>query len=130
MEEWLDRGMGSCVLRQAELREIVEDGIVERLEEVEVDSYVVMPNHVHAIVKVDGNRSLPHIVKAAKGRSANRLNRALGLKGRLWQSGYWDRIIRDMSHLYRCRRYIERNPTKAGLGKEEFSLKLGEKVYE
>jgi putative transposase len=52
IENWLDQGMGECLLRERRISDIV----VEDLQHFDGDRYelgcfVVMPNHVHAIVR-------------------------------------------------------------------------------
>ena len=51
-ERWLDEGYGSCVLAQPNLAAI----IIESMhyfdgQRYELNSYVVMPNHIHVIVR-------------------------------------------------------------------------------
>ena len=59
IEEWLDSGHGSCILREKSNAEIVVaawkffDG-----ERYELLSWVVMPNHVHVLIKVNAKYSL------------------------------------------------------------------------
>ncbi len=43
------------------------------------------------------------------------INRFLKRSGTLWAIDYYDRAIRDEDHYYNGRRYIRRNPVKAGL---------------
>ena len=77
-------------------------------------AWVVMPNHAHVVAEVMDGWPLGDIVGAWKGASARRINRFFGLKGRLWQPGYFDRYIRDENHLRRAIVYVEENPVKAG----------------
>jgi putative transposase len=118
MEEWLDQGMGSCVLRQPDLADRVvaamRDGEGIRHE---LACYVVMPNHVHAIVRplVPSDNDLEGILQIWKGRSAYEINQRLGRTGIFWQRESYDRIIRDEEHLWHVIQYIGRNPAKACL---------------
>jgi REP element-mobilizing transposase RayT len=116
VEAWLDQGMGSCVLGHyaAEVASAMRyfDG-----QRYELASHVVMPNHVHAIVRplLDDDDPLEMVLKSWKGYTARQINRRLGRRGQLWQREGFDRIIRDEEHLYRCIQYIGANPVKAGL---------------
>jgi putative transposase len=78
---------------------------------VHVDSFIVMPNHVHAILEVRQRRvSLGVIVgtfKAAVTRSTGR--------ARVWQRGYYEHVVRDEADLERIRDYIVTNPAKWAL---------------
>jgi hypothetical protein len=54
------------------------------------------------------------------GLTRDQRNALLGRSGTLWQAESFDRIIRDEEHLYRCMRYIGRNPRTAGLAGGQF----------
>jgi REP element-mobilizing transposase RayT len=123
-ENWLDQGIGSCRLRGEHPSQHVSDAL-HRFDGLryELGSYVIMPNHVHAIVRPAGafEGPLEQIMKGWKGSSAIQLNRHFGLRGSLWQEESYDRIIRDEEHLLRAIQYIGANPAKAGLPLESIS---------
>ena len=124
MEEWLDAGYGSCVLREQRVAEQVTE--VWRLDEAagrcRFACWVVMPNHVHALVELAPGVELGETVKRWKGLSARAVNAALGRRGGgLWQRDYFDRLVRGPEHFERCVRYIRGNPAKAGLGEGEWA---------
>lgn len=50
-----------------------------------------------------------------KGGTARAANLILGRTGAFWERDYFDRYIRDETHLAAVMRYIEQNPVKAGL---------------
>ena len=54
--EYLDQGMGACVLRRQELATIVGDSL-HHFDGVRyhLGDFVVMPNHVHGIIILNGN---------------------------------------------------------------------------
>ena len=57
--------------------------------------------------------SLGAIVRSYKAAVARRINRRRRTPAaRVWQRGYWERIIRDEGHLDRVRRYIAANPAR------------------
>ena len=110
------------------LGEIVERQLIklpERLEAVAVDTYVVMPNHVHTIVGLSPRARqasplrLGHVVAAFKSGSAREINRTHATSdAAVWQRGYHDHIIRDDRDLERVREYIETNPIQWALDPE------------
>ncbi len=52
IEEWLDQGMGSCCLKRPDIANTVVDSLHHFDDDTyELGSYVVMPNHVHAIMR-------------------------------------------------------------------------------
>jgi putative transposase len=54
-------------------------------------------------------------MQTIKGYTSRALNRDIGRKGRLWQPGFYDRIVRGWPHLLEVIEYIHANPVKAGL---------------
>ena len=94
---------------------------------VETDAWVVMPNHVHGIVKIKGQDeanygqtggqeiaqrpSLGKIVAGYKSEVSRRINQLRCRRGApVWQRNYYEHIIRDEDELAHARRYIEQNP--------------------
>ena len=94
---------------------------------VALDTWVVMPNHLHGIlvlrptdrVQEGGSRTavpvkrkpLGRLIGAFKTISTKRINQLRNTEGeRFWQRNYWERIIRDDDELHRTRWYIANNP--------------------
>lgn len=86
---------------------------------VTVYKYAIMPNHVHLLLSIDGpgmgapgssrpTQLIPRIVTYLKRMT----NRAAGRD--LWQTTYYDHIIRNESDYPRVWNYIDTNPTKWG----------------
>jgi putative transposase len=91
------------------------------LPQVTLDAFIVMPNHIHAILLLDSeditrNPALGTIVQRFKSiataRYANgvRVHGWPPFDGRLFQRNYYEHIVRDDRDLDRCRAYIEANP--------------------
>lgn len=118
IEDYLDRGYGSCCLKNPETAEIVIDSWL-KFDAVRYDiyEYVVMPNHVHLLMATRGGFAFTDIIKGFKSFTAREINRRLGRQGQLWQEDYWDRYIRNTRHFEAAARYIHENPVKAGLVK-------------
>lgn len=101
---------------------------------VEVDAFVVMPNHVHGIVfigtepLIDDNPPLGTVVGWYKSITA--YDYGIGVsdfghppyEGRFWQKGYYERLLRDERSLEYARAYIEANPSSWS-GDEENPLR-------
>ncbi len=115
IQEWLDRGRGSCVLRTTAVRDElapclrIGDGVTYALH-----ASCIMPNHVHAVLRTT-TQSLGDVVKAWKGISSRRINLILSRSGTLWYREYYDRYLRDQEHTLRALRYVIANPVQAGL---------------
>ena len=116
MEQWLDAGMGSCLLRNQSVSEIVSTALLFfHHQRYTVDCFVVMPNHVHVVFRLHEGYRLEAVIKSWKGYTARQINLATGQSGSVWMEDYWDTLIRNPEHLERCRSYVEHNPIKAGL---------------
>ena len=124
-EDWLDRGEGSCLLRQQSATAVVTQTLKHfNNDRYVLDAFVIMPNHVHVIFKPIGNNSVADILHSWKSFASNSINRQLQREGNVWMAENFDTVVRDFSHLEACREYISRNPTKAGLRDGEFVLEL------
>ncbi len=119
----MDRGHGACVLRDVEIRRIVEESF-RNFDKIRYDmhSWVVMPNHAHILFSLKNGKKMEKVVATWKSYTATRINDSVGQKGALWQKDYFDRMIRDWDHFARVARYIRKNPVKAKLREEEFTL--------
>ena len=94
-------------------------GITCHYPSVQVEQFVIMPNHVHILLSIceesrcgDGapgksrptGAAIPQIVSSLKRFT----NRKAGMD--LWQGGYYDHIIRDEQDFLTRWQYIENNP--------------------
>ena len=112
----LDKGIGSCALANHGAALRVSNAIIEtHRKTADVYSFVVMPNHVHLLCKLNENTALPEYVRSIKGKTAREINVLLGKSGKLWQPDYFDRTIRNEEHFRNVSKYIEWNPARAGL---------------
>jgi putative transposase len=87
---------------------------------VELDEWVVMPNHIHGIVIIV-RANPPH--PTGTGRTIGSMVRGFkigvttwywqrSVSSKIWQRNYWDHIIRNESELHRTRQYILDNPMR------------------
>lgn len=125
VEGWLDQGMGARELRDPAASKIVANAMLHFNDErYELGCFVVMPNHVHAVIRpsLPDKEALEDILQSWKRFSSLEINRLLGRRRTLWQAETFDRIIRDEEHLYRVIQYIGRNPAKAKLTPDQYRL--------
>ena len=92
--------------------------IIENTEKVyaniTVDNYVIMPNHVHVLIRIsEGNGgvraprpTVNEIIKGIKGLATRKIGFSI------WQTGFYDHIIRDDEDYQIRFRYIEENPAR------------------
>jgi putative transposase len=108
---------GPTWLKDPSLAQLVVNAL--RYGETELDlyrlsAYVVMSNHVHILIWP--KLRLSRITKSIKGYTARECNKLLDRTGeKFWQDESFDHAGRNEEQFYRIKRYIERNPVKAGL---------------
>jgi REP element-mobilizing transposase RayT len=125
LQEWLDAGMGACHLRRSDVRARVERSLLHfDGKRYDIDAFVLMPNHVHAVIAPTHGYDLSMILRGIKGVSANECNKLLGRKSTFWMDESYDHIVRDANELVGFRNYITANPEKAGLKPDEYSLQI------
>lgn len=121
----LDNGYGSCVLRYAEIREVVAEAIrFQDGKKCEVFAFVIMPNHVHLVMRMYPLVKVAEVMHSIKSFSASKINKMTGRSGPLWMKEYFDRLIRNETHFRNCVGYIQANP--AHLDEGEFELFVAE----
>lgn len=100
---------------------------------INLDAFIVMPNHFHAILFIQGKAGATHrvaptgdkscggpepasigaIVGQFKSRVTKEINSWRGSStGSLWQRNYYEHVVRDEEDLNRIRQYIQDNPRR------------------
>jgi len=137
-----------------EAGEIVTDvwnKLLERFPSIELDEFVIMPNHFHGIIVLNvgvglalpnalpdttrgtkqkqtgaasGAPTLGDIMRTFKSTTAVNVNRRLDRPGYpIWQRNYYEHIIRDDRELHTIRQYIRHNPLKWDEDEENPNMK-------
>jgi REP element-mobilizing transposase RayT len=115
LEDYLDRGLGECFLRDPRVAALMENSMrYHHGARYELLAWVVMPNHVHALIEV-GDTPLSKTIQNWKSIAAVKANKLLVRTGDFWQLDYWDTFMRDEAQQIKAVRYIENNPVKAKL---------------
>ncbi len=91
---------------------------------------MVMPDHVHSVIKLEKNHVLSKVVQSMKLFSARKINQHLSREGSLWQKGYSDWGIRNVPTLNRIIRYCYMNPVREGLVKNPGDYPFWQCIYE
>jgi type I restriction enzyme R subunit len=129
LDESLDRGSGSCVLKIPELRAVIQAAIAYLDKtKARMGDFVIMPNHIHALMTPLEGFKLEETLQSLKGFTAREINRMSGKAGSLWQRDSFDRIVRDGAELAHFQDYIANNPVAARL--EEHAFTHERAVYE
>ena len=116
IDEYLDRGLGELWLSRPAIAELVQHSLLQfDRRRYYLHAWVVMPNHVHALITPVAGSSLSQILHTWKSYTAKKANDLLERKGAFWQQEYFDRYVRHEAHFEDAVKYIEFNPVKAGL---------------
>jgi REP element-mobilizing transposase RayT len=82
---------------------------------IDLDGAVVMPDHVHIMLRVLEGRSLSSVLQSIKGFSSRAINQLLRRKGAFWLDESFDHIIRNEQEWEEKLTYIRDNPVKGRL---------------
>ena len=116
IEQFLDSGYRECLLGQPEIAAMVQDSLLfHNNSKYKLFAWVVMPNHIHFLVRPFENIELEEITHSVKSYTAHEANKLLERQGSFWQEETFDRYIRNRKHYVNVIKYIENNPVKAGL---------------
>ena len=128
------------------VRTIVEQcwlGIPDHFPTVQLDGWVIMPNHLHGIMVIVDCRgtacraptgkfgnptlgSLPTIIRSFKSAVSKRINTLRDTPGApVWQSNYHEHVIRSEEDLNRARQYILDNPLQWEMDENNPSHSVG-----
>jgi putative transposase len=145
LEEYLDRGVGECYLRDGRIAKLTDEALLHfHNARYELLAWCVMPNHVHVLVHVWETplsmmvRSWKQFIQTearpllAERRPLARLDDTKPTRraGRpalqsFWQREYWDTFMRSEEQERTAIRYIESNPVKAKLCRVAEEWKFG-----
>lgn len=122
-ENLLWKNVGANCVRPLEQLPLSKIGIVVEneihklntiYENIKVDKYQIMPNHIHLIIFIyeDSNGrtqfapTISRIIKQFKGS----ITKQIGFS--IWQKSFYDRIIRNEKEYQEVWNYIHNNPLK------------------
>jgi putative transposase len=113
-----------------QLKSILEtqwNALPQRFVDIELDSFVIMPDHMHCIIRLKRNTTasptLAQVIGAFKSLVAVAWLQHLQSAGmvsseKIWQRNYYEHVIRNDLDLETKRKYIQNNPGMAKLKKE------------
>ena len=106
----LDRSAAVCLSRCGEIADADLRALPQHFPGVQVLKYVIMPDHLHLILALDGqSASVPQILASYKSGVSRKCGRAV------WQKSYYDHVIRGRKDFEEIWRYIDNNPQKRWL---------------
>ena len=113
VEQWLDRGLGSCILARADAYEIVMNALrFFNDKRYELGETGIAANHVHTLVRTALGIDLSDVLYSWKRFTSGQLRkipvirRAFANAPHLWQPESFDHIVRSVTSLDSIRDYI------------------------
>ena len=89
---------GSCVLHDPKVAEIVQKALLNfEGDRYRLAAWCIMPNHVHVVLTPLGEHGLSDILHSWKSFTSNKINKAIGHKGPLWE------LMQSLDHNLRGR---------------------------
>ena len=129
------QGTGAILSPIGEIVEASWIDIPHHFPNVKIETFVVMPNHMHGILTIDSKlpdanckdnctastelfgkpsaKSIPTIIRSFKSAATKRVRESrLPIMGSIWQRGYYERVLRDTQEYVEATNYILQNPAR------------------
>jgi len=115
-ENWLNAGYGCCILRNEKVSKMVSNSILYFNNiRYRLNEWVIMPNHIHILIKPIFEFKLYDIMHSLKSYTAHNINKIMSQKGKVWMHESYDHIVRNDKALEAIRYYIRMNPVVANI---------------
>lgn len=112
-----------CLSPAGKVVQSIWESLPQRFSGLGLDSFVVMPNHMHGIILLTEHLqynkpesvfkpTLSKIVSAYKSIATHLIRQTTSIPDFCWQKSYHDVIMRNEQILYRTRNYIAKNPER------------------
>jgi len=121
LQEWVDAGYGSMILKDPAANRIVTDAIRHfEGDRYTLDEFVVAANHVHALLTPKEGHELGEILHSWKSFTAKEILKLpvaahLSTRPTVWQKESWDHIVRSERSLEKFREYIRAHRSGASV---------------
>ena len=113
--------LGRLIVR--EIREFETKQIAQTL------AFVVMPDHLHWLMRINNHQTLSNLVRLFKGRTARAVNVVQQRQGPVWQHGFHDHAVRIDESLVEIARYVIMNPVRARLVEQPGDYSLWDAIW-
>ena len=110
--------------------------IPKQFGNIEIDNYVIMPNHIHGILIVNNQKredarpspTVSDVICSFKSKCTVEYIRLikrndLNISGKIWQRSFFDHVIRNDRSLKNIREYIKNNPATWDIDEENINKK-------
>ena len=111
------------LLRHGEIADKIVRQLNDFYDHISVDKYTVMPDHIHLLITIRGGHPGTGVptrtseIARFVGTFKRFCNKEYGEN--IWQSRYYDHVIRNQQDYNEVWEYIENNPTKWAIAKDK-----------
>jgi putative transposase len=105
-----------CFLREQDYRcylQLLREACLQ--QRCMVHAYVLMTNHVHALITPSAQGALSRCMQSLGRRYVTYFNNTYHRTGTLWEGRYKASLVDNQTYLLTCHRYIELNPVRAAM---------------
>ena len=90
------------------------DNIHTNYKNITVDSFAIMPNHIHMILSVESNEEIKisQVVSYFKSYVSREYNKKTKKKNDIWQKSFYEHVVRNDDDYKRILEYVVYNPMK------------------
>ncbi len=129
IQQWLDAGMGSCILRSGKEREIVSDSLkyIDG-KKIHTYAYVIMPNHLHILLSPLDSTPITDTFENLKKFMTRKINKVTGRTDKIWQKYHFDTLVRSRQDFDETVMYIIQNPKH--LPESDYTLYVEPEILE
>jgi putative transposase len=108
---------GRCLLQSQRSAELLIDVFrsYTLAGKLKVREFVVMPDHFHVLISLDGNTSIERAMQLIKGNYSFRRKKGAGIQRRKCGKGDFPRSVSRTKNYLARKQYIDENPVRAGL---------------
>ena len=116
--------IGDACIAYSPIGKIAKDCLLKietHFPDVILDNWVIMPNHIHILLRIEEpaeriypfpTTDLSKVIGTFKAAVTRKVGNAYMHSGKLWQSSYYDHIIRNDEDYRNIWQYIYGNPSK------------------
>ena len=116
------QGLAPAEIKLSALGKIANQEILDlenRYKNIHIDKYVIMPNHIHAIIVIENKTAgaspcptLSDVICTFKSLSTHKIHKKSDPNIKIWQTSFHDHIIRGEDDYLKIWNYIDTNPQK------------------
>lgn len=94
--------------------------IESHYDNITLDNWVIMPNHIHMLIRIHQrehhcptpNFDIPNVIGKFKAAVTRSIKSTVPSSPRIWQTSFYDHIVRNESDYRMIWQYISSNPDK------------------